>query len=61
MVAHQAPAMEQQTFFLLAIPQTIHHYIFVFLPGKHINPFHHGKGHKMHTFFIFLSCSPHRP
>jgi hypothetical protein len=43
MITHQAPAMYQQSFCLLAIGQAVDYNITVRFPGKNVHPFHYGK------------------
>jgi len=51
-IPHNTPAMQQQTSFGLAMPDTFYNDITIFLSGKHIYPLHNRKSYKMDSSLI---------
>jgi hypothetical protein len=52
MIAHYAPAMQQESFVFLAESNTIQYNIPIHLSGKDIDPFYHRKSHKMNSCLV---------
>jgi len=52
MIAHYAPAMQQEPFVVLAESNTIQYNIPIHLSGKNIYPFYHRKSHKMNSCLV---------
>ena len=61
MVAHDAPGIENEAFFLLAVPEAVDKDIAVGFAGKDIDPFHHGKGDEVDGLLVpdFVAADAH--